>query len=177
MPSRFWDDCETSERGQSLCGCILTGNGSPGHHPETATVSALSSLSRGWRVLTSVILVLCPSRYSTPDLGPPLSAIHFATRRQCDLAGYLPEGGDGKFGFAIDLLILKSAPLESLPSRLTSPMLTIVAKQRNTVDRCQGREPAGGHGTAPRFANFTWARTSRPNYTPSGTLRVSYYSR
>jgi hypothetical protein len=41
----------------------------------------------------------------TPEIGPPFSAIHFATRRQCDLAGYLPEGGGGRSGFAIGCFI------------------------------------------------------------------------
>lgn len=40
-----------------------------------------------------------------PDLGPPCSAIHCATRLQCDLAGYLPEGGGGRDGFAIVFVI------------------------------------------------------------------------
>ena len=41
----------------------------------------------------------------TPDVGPPLSAIHFATRRQCAFAGYLLDGGLGKSGLAIGCLI------------------------------------------------------------------------
>lgn len=50
---------------------------------------------------TSVISVPLPSRYMTPEVGPPLSAIQRATLRQCALAGYLPEGGGGKSGLAI----------------------------------------------------------------------------
>jgi hypothetical protein len=37
----------------------------------------------------------------TPLAGPPFSAIHLATRRTCDLAGYFPDGGGGRSGFAI----------------------------------------------------------------------------
>lgn len=45
----------------------------------------------------------------TPLLGPPFLAIHFATRRQWSLAGYLPVGGLGRLGLAIgecDILVI-----------------------------------------------------------------------
>lgn len=42
-----------------------------------------------------------------------MSAIHFATRLQCAFAGYLPSGGEGRFGFAICLGIFVRKGLEN----------------------------------------------------------------
>jgi len=51
--------------------------------------------------VTSVICMLCPSSHTTPDFWCPFWVIHFATLRQWSFAGYFPEGGGGRSGFAI----------------------------------------------------------------------------